>query len=130
VYHSIWVLLIRRRMFVRHGGSFPAWPGGNGMAGRPAGSRRQPVFGRLSGSGENWSALTAAGGLACRCDSAGSVGQARRLTGAAAANTRAAQVRVQEASNWKFTASDLTDLLRRLSEREQPAQQANLTTAA
>jgi transposase len=32
--------------------------------------------------------------------------------------------------NWKFTASDLTDLLRRLSEREQPAQQANLTTAA
>src|SRR5271169_5292878 len=31
--------------FVRHGGSFPAWPGGNGMAGRPAGSRRQPVFG-------------------------------------------------------------------------------------
>ncbi len=32
--------------------------------------------------------------------------------------------------NWKFTASDLTDLLRRLNEREQPAQQANLTTAA
>ena len=32
--------------------------------------------------------------------------------------------------NWKFTASDLTDLLRRLSEREQPARQANLTTAA
>ena len=33
--------------------------------------------------------------------------------------------------NWKFTASDLTDLLRRISEHEQPAQQqANLTTAA
>ena len=42
------------------------------MAGRPAGSRRQPVFGRLSASGEKWPALTAAGGLACRCDSAGS----------------------------------------------------------
>jgi hypothetical protein len=55
------------------------------MAGRPAGSRRQPVFGRLPASGEKWSALTAAGGLACRCDSAGP-GQARRLTGAAAAN--------------------------------------------
>ena len=33
--------------------------------------------------------------------------------------------------NWKFTASDLTDLLRRISEHEQPVQQqANLTTAA
>ena len=33
--------------------------------------------------------------------------------------------------NWKFTASDLTDLLRRISEHEQPAsEQANLTTAA
>ncbi len=33
--------------------------------------------------------------------------------------------------NWKFTASDLTGLLRRISEHEQPAQQqANLTTAA
>ncbi len=42
------------------------------MAGRLAGSRRQPVFGRLSASGEKWPALTAAGGLACRCDSAGS----------------------------------------------------------
>jgi hypothetical protein len=32
---------------------------------------------------------------------------------------------------WKFTASDLTGLLRRISEHEQPAQQqANLTTAA
>ena len=30
--------------FARHGGLFPAWPRGNGMAGRPAGSRRQPVF--------------------------------------------------------------------------------------
>ena len=42
------------------------------MAGGPAGSRRQPVFGRLSASGEKWSALTAAGGRACRCDRAGS----------------------------------------------------------
>jgi transposase len=33
--------------------------------------------------------------------------------------------------NWKFTASDLTALLRRISEHEQPAQQqANLITAA
>ena len=33
--------------------------------------------------------------------------------------------------NWKFTASDLTALLRRISKHEQPAQQqANLTTAA
>ena len=33
--------------------------------------------------------------------------------------------------NWKFTASDLTDLLRRISEHEQTVQQqANLTTAA
>ena len=33
--------------------------------------------------------------------------------------------------NWKFTASDLTDLLRRIGEHEQPAQQqANLMTAA
>ena len=33
--------------------------------------------------------------------------------------------------NWKFTASDLTALLRRLSEHEQPAQQqADLPTAA
>jgi transposase len=33
--------------------------------------------------------------------------------------------------NWKFTASDLTDLLRRISERERSAQQqADLTTAA
>jgi DDE superfamily endonuclease len=33
--------------------------------------------------------------------------------------------------NWKFTASDLTDLLRRISQHEQPVQQqANLTTAA
>ncbi len=33
--------------------------------------------------------------------------------------------------NWKFTASDLNDLLRRISEHEQPVQQqANLTTAA
>ena len=42
------------------------------MAGRPAVSRRQPVFGQLSASGEKWPALTAAGGLACWCDSAGS----------------------------------------------------------
>jgi hypothetical protein len=41
------------------------------MAGRPAGSRRQPVFGPLSLSGEKWLALTAAGGRACRCDRAG-----------------------------------------------------------
>ena len=33
--------------------------------------------------------------------------------------------------NWKFTASDLTALIRRISEHEQPdQQQANLTTAA
>ena len=33
--------------------------------------------------------------------------------------------------NWKFTASDLTALIRRISEHEQPTQQqANLTTAA
>lgn len=32
---------------------------------------------------------------------------------------------------WKFTATDLTGLLRRISEHEQPApQQANLTAAA
>ena len=67
--------------FVRHGGSFPAWPRGNGMAGRLAGSRREPVFGRLSASGEKWPALTAAGGRACRCDRAGSGEQTRRLTG-------------------------------------------------
>jgi hypothetical protein len=46
-------------------------------------------------------ALTAAGGRACRCDRAGSGVQARRLTGAAAANTRATQVRVRGASNCK-----------------------------
>jgi hypothetical protein len=32
--------------------------------------------------------------------------------------------------NWKFTASDLTGLPRRISEHEQPVQQANRTTAA
>ena len=52
----------------------PGLAGGNGMAGRPADSRRQPVFGRLSASSEKWSALTAAGRLACRCYRAGSGG--------------------------------------------------------
>jgi hypothetical protein len=79
-------------LFVTVGHSRPG-RGGDGMAGRPAGSRRQPVFGRLPASGETWPALTAAGGRACRCDRAGSGVQARRLTGAAAASTRATQVR-------------------------------------
>ena len=81
-YSAIWVLFDpSAAFFVRHGGSFPAWPRGNGMAGRPAGSRRELVFGRLSASGKKWPALTAAGGRACRCDRAGSGEQTRRLTG-------------------------------------------------
>ena len=39
-------------LFITVGHSRPG-RGGNGMAGRPAGSRRRPVFGRLSASGEN-----------------------------------------------------------------------------
>jgi hypothetical protein len=77
--------------------------GGNGMAGRPVGSRWQPVFGRLSASGDKWPTLTAVGWHACQCDRAGSGVQARRLTVAAAANTRATQVRVREASNTRAT---------------------------
>ena len=50
---------------------------GNGMAGMPAGSRRQPVFGRLPALGEKWPALAAAGWRACRCDRAGSRGCGR-----------------------------------------------------
>jgi hypothetical protein len=74
-----------------------------GVTGWLAG-RRQPVFGRPSASGEKWPALTAAGGRACQCDRAGSGVRARpRRTGAAAANTRATQVRVQEASNTRAT---------------------------
>ena len=83
---ATWVLLIRRRMLCSSQWVIPGMAGGNGMAGRPAGSRRQPVFGRLSASGEKWSAVTAAGGHACWCDTAGSGVQAPRLTGAAAAN--------------------------------------------
>ncbi len=54
--------------FVRHGGSFPAWP--RGKTGWPAGQRVPTAAG-----------LRAAGRRACRCDSAGSGVQARRLAG-------------------------------------------------
>ena len=93
--------LIRRQhaLFVTVGHSRP---GRGGVTGWPAG-RRQPVFGRLPASGEKWPALAAAGWRACRRDGAGSGVQARRLTGAAAINTRATQVRVQEAPNTRAT---------------------------
>jgi len=54
--------------FVRHGGSFPAWP--RGKTGWPAGQRVPTAAG-----------LRAAGRHAYRCDSAGSGVQARRLAG-------------------------------------------------
>jgi len=72
------------------------------MAGRPAGSRRQPVFGPLPASGEN--GRLDSRGRTGRCDRTGSGVQARRLSGAAAANSRATQVRVQEASNYQMIA--------------------------
>ena len=65
---GIWVLWPVGACFVRHGGSFPAWPRGNGMA--EAGQRVPTAAG-----------LRAAGRRACRCDSAGSGVQARRLAG-------------------------------------------------
>ena len=95
-----WVLLIRRRMLCSSRWVIPGLA--EGVTGWLA-SRRQPVFGRPSASGEKWPALTAAGGRAGQCDRAGSGVRARRRTGAAAANTRATQVRVQEASNTRAT---------------------------
>jgi hypothetical protein len=77
------------------------------MAGRPAGSRRQPVFGRLSASGEKWPALTAAGGLACRCDSAGSGAGAtadRGCCGQHKSNTSPGPGGIQHAGNTNKTA--------------------------
>jgi hypothetical protein len=78
------------------------------MAGRPAGSRREPVFGRLPPSGEKWPTLTAAGGRACRCDRAGPGEQTRRLTGLLhgqhKSNTSPCPGGVQHASNTDETA--------------------------
>jgi hypothetical protein len=97
---AIWVLLIRRQhaLFVTVGHSRPG-RGGNGMAGRPVGSRRQPVFGRLPALGENGRRWQPRAGARAGVTGPGPGLQARRLTGAAAASTRATQVRVQEASN-------------------------------
>jgi len=97
------VLLIRRRMLCSSRWVIPGLA--EGVTGWLA-SRRQPVFGRPSASGEKWPALTAAGGRAGQCDRAGSGVRARRRTGAAAANTRATQVRVQEASNTRATRTN------------------------
>jgi hypothetical protein len=58
----IWVLLIRQAhaLSVTVGHSRPGRGVTDGW--QASGSRRQPVFGRPSASGEKWPALTAAGG--------------------------------------------------------------------
>ena len=101
-YSAMRVLLIRRRMLCPSRWVIPGpGRGGNGTAGRPAGSRQQPVFGRLPASGEMVGVDSR--GRARAGVTAPVRGQARRLTGVAAANTRATQVRVQEASNTPVT---------------------------
>jgi hypothetical protein len=88
--------------FVRHGGVIPDLA--EGVTGWLAGQR---VAGGSRSSGGCRHRVKMADvdsrGRACRCDRARSGVQTRRLTGAPAANTRATQVRVREASNTPVT---------------------------